>query len=159
MSHKSLALLLIIAATFAIAASQSSYGSNLYSHKSNQNVPRQNLGFEYQEKFQVDTKANEIPFYGQYFTGYIKVNTTTNSSLFYTLYSAGGNNPAATDSNLNSSNPLILWLQGGPGCSGWLGNLQELGPMSVTYDSESETASLKVNPFSWNSNNQSFTLR
>ena len=153
MSHKSLTLILIIAATFAIAASQSSYGSNLYNLKNNHSLPRQNLDFEYQEKFQVDTEANGIPFYGQYFTGYVKVNTTTNSSLFYTLYSAGGNNPAATDSNLNTSNPLILWIQGGPGCSGWIGNLQELGPMTVTYDSASKAASLKVNPFSWNTNN------
>lgn len=119
----------------------------------NRGSPKENLKFNYQERFQVNTTAAGIPFYGQYFTGYIKVNTTTNSSLFYTLYSAGGNNATAQDSTLNSSNPLVLWLQGGPGCSGWLGNLMELGPMNIQYNTTSNTTQLSVNPYSWVTNN------
>ncbi|MFS8008518.1 putative carboxypeptidase C [Helianthus anomalus] len=56
-------------------------------------------------------------------SGYLTVNSTTKSTIFYTFYEA--QNP--TNTSL-SETPLVIWLQGGPGCSSMTGNFNELGP-------------------------------
>lgn len=68
--------------------------------------------------------------------GFIQINKE--SDLFY-LHFESRSNP--------STDPLILWLNGGPGCSSLLGLFEELGPYKVRDD-----ATLESNPFSWNSN-------
>ncbi|GJZ70457.1 serine carboxypeptidase-like protein 50 [Tanacetum coccineum] len=72
-------------------------------------------------------------------SGYITINTTTGSSMFYTFYEA--QNITTT----LSTTPLVIWLQGGPGCSSMTGNFYELGPYRVT-----KSLSLEPNPGSWN---------
>ena len=42
--------------------------------------------------------------------------------------------------------PLVLWLNGGPGCSSVNGLLTELGPFSVNSGGQT----LRYNPHSWN---------
>ncbi|KAJ7684476.1 serine carboxypeptidase [Mycena polygramma] len=50
-----------------------------------------------------------------------------------------------------SSDPLVIWLQGGPGCSSTTGLLFELGPCSVNK-TEDGTLFTSRNPHSWNQN-------
>ncbi|KAF8662399.1 hypothetical protein HU200_055979 [Digitaria exilis] len=72
-------------------------------------------------------------------SGYLPI-PPTNASLFFVFHEA--TDPITPP----SSTPLLLWLQGGPGCSGLVGNFFELGPFFVNPDG----ASLSRNPFSWN---------
>ena len=60
--------------------------------------------------------------------------------MFFTFFESQSKS-AATD-------PLILWLTGGPGCASSLAALFENGPFKVNEDGES----LDVNPFGWNKN-------
>ncbi|KAF3791754.1 Serine carboxypeptidase 1 [Nymphaea thermarum] len=57
----------------------------------------------------------ELPF--EMYTGYITVNETTSNNLFYYFVKSERN---ATE------DPLILWLTGGPGCSGFSGLVFEI---------------------------------
>ena len=45
-----------------------------------------------------------------------------------------------------STDPVVLWLNGGPGASSLGGLLYENGPFSINDDGET----LRRNPFSWN---------
>uniref|UniRef100_A0A0K6SB77 Uncharacterized protein n=1 Tax=Chromera velia CCMP2878 TaxID=1169474 RepID=A0A0K6SB77_9ALVE len=74
-----------------------------------------------------------LPF--KMYSGYITVDETTSRKLFY-WYTESENDP--------SSDPLVLWFTGGPGCSGLSALLNENGPVVPTAES------LKTNPYSWN---------
>eukprot|EP00698_Gefionella_okellyi_P009143 TRINITY_DN22_c0_g1_i1.p1 TRINITY_DN22_c0_g1~~TRINITY_DN22_c0_g1_i1.p1 ORF type:complete len:430 (+),score=98.25 TRINITY_DN22_c0_g1_i1:62-1351(+) len=73
--------------------------------------------------------------------GYITVNGTYHNGahLFYWLFESR-NNPA--------TDPLVLWLTGGPGCSSMLAMLSENGP----YNVDNVTDAFLWNPYSWTSN-------
>lgn len=72
-----------------------------------------------------------------YYTGYLDVELT-NKHLFYWFFES--RNDPKTD-------PVILWLNGGPGCSLTTGLFRELGPSLINADIEPES-----NPYSWNNN-------
>lgn len=57
-------------------------------------------------------------------------------SLFYWLFESRRN---------PSTDPLVLWLTGGPGCSGQIALFFENGPYKINED-----LSLRTNPYSWN---------
>ncbi|KAL4586694.1 hypothetical protein LXL04_011336 [Taraxacum kok-saghyz] len=80
-------------------------------------------------------------------SGYLPINSTTGSAIFYVFYEA--KNP--TNASL-SQIPLLIWLQGGPGCSSMTGNFYEIGPWLVTSSlrQKIEHITLKPNPGSWN---------
>ncbi|CAL8995115.1 unnamed protein product [Prunus brigantina] len=80
-------------------------------------------------------------------SGYLPVKPTTGSAIFYTFYEAQN----LTISPYLSQTPLLIWLQGGPGCSSMIGNFFELGPWRVNFNKHpSEPLALEPNSGSWN---------
>ncbi|KAM0836567.1 hypothetical protein ACQ4PT_062239 [Festuca glaucescens] len=72
------------------------------------------------------------------YAGYVTVDAAAGRALFYYLAEAVGG---------SSSKPLLLWLNGGPGCSSFgYGAMEELGPFRVMSDGKT----LYRNPYSWN---------
>lgn len=71
------------------------------------------------------------------FSGYIAVDDAATRSLFYWFVEA---------TNSPEKAPIVLWTNGGPGCSGLGGFLTELGPFRPDVNG----TSLHMNPYSWN---------
>lgn len=69
------------------------------------------------------------------YSGYLDV--TDDKHLFFWFFESR---------NTPESAPLLLWLNGGPGCSSSTGLFFELGPCSVSDDGLNTT----YNPYSWN---------
>jgi len=86
----------------------------------------------------VSPKVPEFPSDVVQHYGYIEVNATYGAYLFYWGFESQ-HNPA--------SDPVVIWLTGGPGCSSELALFFENGPYTVNSD-----LSLKKNPWSWNKN-------
>ncbi|KAL6992612.1 Serine carboxypeptidase-like 31, partial [Sarracenia purpurea var. burkii] len=73
-----------------------------------------------------------------HYSGYVTVNEKNGRALFYWFYEA---------STLPDEKPLVLWLNGGPGCSSvGYGATQEIGPFIVDTDGHA----LILNPYAWN---------
>ena len=51
-----------------------------------------------------------------------------------------------------ANDPLVIWLNGGPGCSSMLGFYTENGPRNYKYlkDRVKQPFTLEENPYSWN---------
>uniref|UniRef100_A0A803MER3 Carboxypeptidase n=1 Tax=Chenopodium quinoa TaxID=63459 RepID=A0A803MER3_CHEQI len=74
------------------------------------------------------------------YSGYVTVDKRTNRSLFYWLIES----PLSGKTNLK---PLVLWLNGGPGCSSVAyGASEEVGPFRVQPDGKT----LTLSPYAWN---------
>jgi carboxypeptidase C (cathepsin A) len=71
------------------------------------------------------------------YSGYL--NVTDTKSLHYAFAESKGD---------PTTDPLIIWFNGGPGCSSMLGFMQENGPRVVD---DGETV-IKNNPYPWNAN-------
>ena len=65
-------------------------------------------------------------------SGFIPV--TDDDSLFFWSFHAKNNSSSNNLSSNNSSRPLVIWLNGGPGCSSMDGALMEIGPLRVVDD-------------------------
>ncbi|KAK9073964.1 hypothetical protein SSX86_006558 [Deinandra increscens subsp. villosa] len=70
------------------------------------------------------------------YSGYVTVNPTAGRALFYYFVES------PTDS---ASKPLVLWLNGGPGCSSMIGAFSELGPFRINSDGKT----LFTNDYAW----------
>jgi len=77
------------------------------------------------------------PYQRQSFSGYLTVNKEYNSNMFFWFFPA---------QNGNTSAPVLLWLQGGPGATSLFGLFTENGPIQVNDD-----GSLTERPINWNS--------
>lgn len=74
----------------------------------------------------------------QHYAGYVTLQPQKHKALFYWFFEAQDGVP---------DKPLVLWLNGGPGCSSVAyGAAQELGPFLV----RSNGTELTLNKFSWN---------
>lgn len=72
------------------------------------------------------------------YAGYVTVNATAGRALFYYFVESPNN---------SDTNPLVLWLNGGPGCSSLgYGAMEELGPFRVNSDGKT----LYRNEYAWN---------
>jgi Carboxypeptidase C (cathepsin A) len=87
-----------------------------------------NPNFNYPEATLVNTALLGIPYPGQFYTGYITVNKTSGSKIFYQLYAARGNK--FSNATVNDTAPLVMPLAGGPGSPGY-NSFFESGPFKV----------------------------
>ncbi|URE00690.1 Serine Carboxypeptidase [Musa troglodytarum] len=73
------------------------------------------------------------------YAGYVTVDARSGRALFYYFAEAVGRD--------SGSKPLLLWFNGGPGCSSFgYGAMEELGPFRVMSDGRT----LYRNPYAWN---------
>uniref|UniRef100_A0A5B6ZE46 Carboxypeptidase n=1 Tax=Davidia involucrata TaxID=16924 RepID=A0A5B6ZE46_DAVIN len=74
------------------------------------------------------------------YSGYVTVNQQAGRALFYWLIESPTSRQA-------ESRPLLLWLNGGPGCSSVAyGAAEEIGPFHIRPDGKT----LYINPYAWN---------
>ncbi|KAK6159192.1 hypothetical protein DH2020_006506 [Rehmannia glutinosa] len=74
-------------------------------------------------------------------TGYISVGGEDEVQLFY-YFIESESDPR--------KDPLLLWLTGGPGCSGFSGLVYEIGPLAFDVaDFDGSLPSFTLNPYSW----------
>ena len=71
------------------------------------------------------------------YSGYLTIDDTTGKAIHY-LFAESQNNP--------KSDPVLLWLNGGPGCSSVKGFLSENGPFVL----EDWSYNITANAYSWN---------
>ncbi|CAD8165231.1 unnamed protein product [Paramecium octaurelia] len=100
------------------------------------------IGFVIGTVYAVDPDADKVVFpgWGEYnfnsYSGYLPVGAGLRQLHYIFLESQS--NP--------STDPVVLWLNGGPGCSSLLGLNEEIGPF-VMVD---EDRQFKKNPYPWN---------
>ncbi|XWS72969.1 hypothetical protein CRYUN_Cryun02cG0085500 [Craigia yunnanensis] len=80
-------------------------------------------------------QPNAVDF--NHYSGYVTVDSQAGRALFYYFAESPEN---------SSTNPLVLWLNGGPGCSSLTGAMTELGPFRVNSDGKT----LFRNNYAWN---------
>lgn len=80
-------------------------------------------------------------------SGYLSVNDpNTASKLFYVFYSCRGLSPGQIPKDV----PIIIWLQGGPGASSFMGNFMEFGAYSLEQDPNTKQWKETARARSWN---------
>ncbi|KAL5562218.1 hypothetical protein UlMin_031965 [Ulmus minor] len=75
----------------------------------------------------------------KHYSGYVTIDENTGKNLFY-YFVESEKNP--------SKDPLVLWLNGGPGCSSFDGFVYEHGPFNFAK-SNGSLPQVHLNPYSW----------
>ncbi|KAL1210523.1 Serine carboxypeptidase 24 [Cardamine amara subsp. amara] len=120
MARTHLIFLLLVALLSATSSSASSYSRE-------------------QEKDRIKVLPGQPKVAFSQFSGYVNVNESHERSLFYWLTESSSPSP--------HTKPLLLWLNGGPGCSSIAyGASEEIGPFRINKTS----SNLYLNKFSWN---------
>jgi carboxypeptidase C (cathepsin A) len=83
----------------------------------------------------VTSLPDTTPFDSDTYSGYLKVSDT--KELHY-VFTESLDTP--------TTDPVLIWFNGGPGCSSMLGFMQENGPRIID---DGETV-VKTNPYPWN---------
>ncbi|XP_057512678.1 serine carboxypeptidase-like 40 [Actinidia eriantha] len=97
-------------------------------------VPQEGL----KERDRIDKLPGQPNVEFSQYGGYVKVDESTGKAFYYYFVEA---------QKSHHSLPLLLWLNGGPGCSSLaFGAMQELGPFRVHSDGKT----LYKNKFAWN---------
>ncbi|KAF6145834.1 hypothetical protein GIB67_028829 [Kingdonia uniflora] len=80
-------------------------------------------------------------FPSKHYSGYVTTNESHGRNLFY-YFVVSERNP--------EKDPVVLWLNGGPGCSSFDGFVYEHGPFNFEAGKTSESLpKLHLNPYSW----------
>lgn len=80
-----------------------------------------------------------VPLNFNLYSGYLKLTNDTDSKQIHYVFAENPTNP--------KNAPVVLWLNGGPGCSSMDGFMYENGPFYFSFNS----TTLNVNPYAWNS--------
>lgn len=96
------------------------------------------INYRSPRKTKILSDPSNSPFPVPSFHGYVPVRTSGTDDIFYWMF------PAQNDPD---NAPLLIWLNGGPGCSSEIGLFFELGPFNITLDNK-----VVLNPESWNKN-------
>ncbi|KAF5939517.1 hypothetical protein HYC85_023776 [Camellia sinensis] len=99
-----------------------------------------------QEADRVTKLPGQPPVTFRQYAGYVTVNETHGRALFYWFFEA---------TKKPENKPLLLWLNGGPGCSSiGYGAAEELGP----FFPQKDTPELKFNNRTWNKAKDSYNF-
>ncbi|KAJ7058539.1 alpha/beta-hydrolase [Mycena amicta] len=109
-------------------------------------MPKTAFGADWQKYFEVTSSLPNVtqPLGVRSFAGNVGVNREghPNATLFFWAFEK--KNGSLTNAN-SSTDPWIIWLNGGPGSSSMIGLMTENGPLQVTGN-----FSIVENDFSWN---------
>ncbi|EEF35107.1 serine carboxypeptidase-like 20 [Ricinus communis] len=93
-----------------------------------------------------DALVIEIPGFSgalpsKHYSGYVTIDESHGKKLFYYFVESEGN---------PSQDPVVLWLNGGPGCSSFDGFVYEHGPFNFeAANASADLPKLHLNPYSW----------
>ncbi|KAL7599435.1 hypothetical protein Lser_V15G26919 [Lactuca serriola] len=77
----------------------------------------------------------------KHYAGYVTLDVIRGKKLYY-YYVLSERDP--------SKDPVVLWLNGGPGCSSFDGFVYEHGPFNFEKDKTGGLPKLHLNPYAWN---------
>lgn len=86
----------------------------------------------------VDLPGLEGSFRSKHYAGYLTVDAFFRRNLYYYFVQSERN---------STKDPVVLWLNGGPGCSSFDGFVYEHGPFNFDFNNGNVT--LKNNDFAW----------